>query len=171
MLRKLKRGAYALRPSESGRREIYTFTNHACMLPQHALIERLRALGLPPDDFVLFGSVPMWVKGLKTLYDIEIVARGSAWERVCSMGTPKSSRFGVGDIVELEGGLIEVYNGWGPGEWDVHALIDDAEVIDGFRVAKLEHVMRWKRTLGRPKDLEYVELIKGFLKKQENMLA
>jgi hypothetical protein len=42
----------------------------------HPLIRRLNAMKLDPDDYVVFGSAPMFAHGLTdTIDDLDIVAR------------------------------------------------------------------------------------------------
>ena len=48
-------------------------------------------------------------------------------------------------VVWLEGGAIEVYGGWLG--WDLDALIDNAEIIDGLPFARLKDVLAFKRSL------------------------
>jgi hypothetical protein len=57
-------------------------------------------------------------------------------------------------VVRLEGGGIEVFGGWLG--WDIDALIDNAEIIDGLPFARLEDVLAFKRFYGRPKDIAHV---------------
>ena len=64
--------------------------------------------------------------------------------------------------MRLEDGKIEVFGGWMG--WDIDALIDDAERIDGLPFARLEDVLAWKRAYARPKDLDHVRLIERYLR-------
>jgi hypothetical protein len=68
-------------------------------------------------------------------------------------------------VVRLEGGKIEVLGSWMG--WDIDALIAGAEWIDGLPFASLEAVLAWKRAYGRPKDLEHVRLIEGYLRDEK----
>jgi hypothetical protein len=43
--------------------------------------------------------------------------------------------------------------------WDIRAIIERAEVIDGLPFARLEDVLALKRSYGRPKDLEHARII------------
>jgi hypothetical protein len=56
--------------------------------------------------------------------------------------------------VRLEGGTIEIFDGWLG--WDADAIIDGAETIEGLPFARLEDVQAYKLHHGRPKDLEHV---------------
>lgn len=131
-------------------------------LKDQPLIGRLLALGLPPGDFAVFGSGPMMARGLTTSHDLDVIARGAAWERAAALGLGQKGIYG-GDKIELAEGLIEVFDAWGPGEWDTDELIDTADVIGGVRYVTLENVLRWKRLMNRPKDAGHIRLIEAYL--------
>lgn len=128
----------------------------------HPLIVALRKLGLPPDDFAVFGSGPMMAHGLKEASDLDIIARGLAWDLAWTLGDQQRAGDG-GPKAVFADGKIEVFKTWTPGEWDVNELIDGAEVVDGLRFVTLENVLRWKRLTGRPKDAEHIKLIENYL--------
>lgn len=128
-------------------------------LIDHPLIKQLLALDLPPDDFVVFGSGPMMARGIKESHDLDILARGAAWEKAAANGTTEANNGGRKTAI----GDLEIFNDWGPGEWDIDALIDGADVIDGIRFATLDNVLRWKKLVGRPKDQEHIRLIEAYL--------
>ncbi len=131
-------------------------------LGANPLVKKLLSLGLPPDDFVVFGSGPLMARGLRESHDLDVLARGAAWEKARAAGEPRLSKQGDPAAVFF-GGEIEVFGSWGPGVWDVDGLIDGADVIDGIRFATLENVLKWKRLLGRPKDLADIALIEAYL--------
>ena len=56
--------------------------------------------------------------------------------------------------------------GWGPGDWDVHQLIAEAEMIDSIPFVRLDQVREWKVISGREKDLEDVLLIDEYLESE-----
>jgi hypothetical protein len=65
-------------------------------------------------------------------------------------------------VVWLEGGAIEIFGGWLG--WDIDALIDNSEIIDGLPFVRLEDVLAFKLSLGRPKDVAHARLIEGYLR-------
>jgi hypothetical protein len=126
------------------------------------LLGKLRALALPKGDYAVFGSGPLAARGLVgEVRDLDVVARGAAWERAKELGPVRTAPEGD-PVVWLEGGAIEVYGGWVG--WDIDALIDNAEIIDGLPFARLKDVLAFKRSLGRPKDLAHVRLIEEHLR-------
>ncbi|MEW2379299.1 hypothetical protein AB0883_24810 [Micromonospora sp. NPDC047812] len=125
-------------------------------LDWHPLIRMLRALDLPTDDYVVFGSGPLLAHGLRTqLGDLDIVARGTAWHRLAAMSPPAPAPSGHGQMVRLQ---IEAADQWLPG-FDTAHLIATAEHHNGIPFAPLAEVVRSKRHTARPKDHRDLALI------------
>ena len=117
---------------------------------------KLRALELPTADYAIFGSGPLAVRGLiEEVHDLDVVARGTAWEQAKGLGEVRIAPEGD-PVVWLEEGSIEVFGGWLG--WDIDMLIDNAEIIDGLPFARLEDVLAFKLSLGRPKDTAHARL-------------
>ena len=137
-----------------------------------ALLQKLKDLGLPPDDYAIFGSGPMVAHGLKEFdHDIDVIARGPAWEKAMTLGTVIQAPM-RDHVVRLFDNKIEIFDGWKPGEWDKDELIDSAEIFDGIRYVQLEKCLEHKKRLLRNKDLkdiklieEHIDLIESYLKK------
>ena len=126
------------------------------------LLGKLRALDLPEGDYAVFGSGPLAAHGLvEEVRDLDVVARGPAWARAKELGPVRTAPKGD-PVVWLEGGAIEVFGGWLG--WDIDALIDNAEIIDGLPFARLEDVLAFKLSHGRPKDVAHARLIEEHLR-------
>jgi len=133
------------------------------------LLDLLRSLNLPSEDFAVFGSGPMYPRGIKDLgHDLDIVARGKAWDSACHISEPKVTQSGMGLVIEIEGGAIEIFKQWWPGNWDLDELIDTADVFDGIKYVSLENVIKWKKEMGRDKDLEHIKMIEEYLETQKS---
>ncbi|MCQ9131422.1 hypothetical protein [Streptomyces hilarionis] len=119
--------------------------------------QRLRALGLPRDDFVVAGSAPLFVRGLRDhVSDLDVVARGAGWRRARTLATPVPAPYGRGTVlsVGLADQRIEILNAWFPKLFGpVDRIIESAEVIEGIRFLSLSDTLRWKDVLRRPKDV------------------
>jgi hypothetical protein len=121
---------------------------------ENPLIRRLVDLGLERDDFVIFGSAPLLAHGLRqSIRDLDIVARGAAWRRASQIGVPAVGTIRGGPAFSLDGGRIQVFPDWLSEEWDTDVLIDQAEIIQGLRFARLADVLAYKKMLMRPKDI------------------
>jgi methylase of polypeptide subunit release factors len=126
----------------------------------HPFIARLVEFGLDRDDFVLFGSAPMLAHGLrKSIRDLDVVARGSAWQHALTHGTPGVGVVSGDPVMHLWGDRIQFSKGWISPSWDADELIDHAEIIEGIRFARLAEVLAYKRVLSRPKDIADIQQI------------
>lgn len=131
------------------------------------LLDKLKSLELPPEDFAIFGGGPLYPIGVKPLgHDIDLVARGAAWEKARSLGNIKMAEEG-NLMIALFNDEIEIFNEWIPGKWDIDELIDTADVYDGIRFVNLQNVIKYKRERGRPKDLEHLRMLEDYLTDKE----
>ena len=63
----------------------------------HRFFRELRSLRLPADDFVICGSGPLFARGwIDDPGDLDIVARGAAWEIVAGLGTVEAAPYSAG---------------------------------------------------------------------------
>lgn len=117
-----------------------------------ALRRAVLALDLPEGDWALFGSAPMLAHGLLArIGDVDVVARGPAWARALELGPVGRGR--EDRIVRAAPG-VDVFDGWLG--MDLDGIIDGAERRHGLPFAGLEHVLAYKRRLGRPRDREHI---------------
>lgn len=132
------------------------------------ILRRLAELGLPERDYALHSSAALVLRGiLEEAGDLDIVARGAAWERALAMldhgavldGGRQDLRVSVGDDVEI-------YDGW-MGD-DADTVISRAEPVGGVPCASLADVVAMKERLGRPKDLAHLERIAAYLARQRD---
>lgn len=137
----------------------------AMKIPEHPLFEALRKLDFPVGQYAIFGSGPMWVRGIRESDDLDIIARGGAWEQAKAGGIVGVKEYSGLQYVHFADEKIEAYNDWYPGKWDIDKLIDTAEIIDGIPFVRLESVVEWKKIMGREKDGKDLVLIQEYLLK------
>lgn len=131
------------------------------MLTWNEVRTRIGALGLGADDAVLMGSGPMLAHGLVDgIHDIDLVARGVAWERAARLGTAEPGEHGD-EVVHLHSS-VEVFSGWFGRPAD--EVFSTATRVDGILVGSLEEVLAFKLVLGRPKDLAHIALLREALR-------
>ncbi|MBD3009140.1 hypothetical protein [Streptomyces sp. 5-10] len=127
-------------------------------LSEQPLFKKLISLELPVNDFFVAGSGPMLAHGIRSsVGDLDIVARGAAWEKALRLGVPSLAPLGYVDHIVLASGEIEVLNGWF--DYDVDQLFSECEVFSGIMFAPLFRVIEWKVRLGREKDRDDIQAI------------
>ncbi|MEU6310292.1 hypothetical protein [Streptomyces sp. NPDC047014] len=116
---------------------------------------------------MIAGSGSLLVHGIRRqIGDLDVVARGAAWEVAGSFGTPEDAPMGWARRIGLMGETIEILDGWF--DYSVDSLIAEAEVVEGVRFMPLLRVMEWKSRLvaggvGRDKDLHDIAGIRAYL--------
>lgn len=119
---------------------------------------RLAALALPAGHHAVHGSGVLLAHGLiAEAHDLDLVARGPAWQAACAMKPPR--RHITDLVVQLD--EVEVFDGW-MGQ-DLDALIGGAELVGGMPCVRLEHVLAFKEQVHRPKDAHHIALIRAHL--------
>lgn len=132
-------------------------------IPDNRLLREFLSYGLDPDDYVIAGSCPLLAHGLRTqISDLDVIARGAAWDRAVALGKRGHAPFGDVKAVYLLDGAIEVLDGWFPDRWSTDELIDKAEIIDGVRFLTLERTLEWKEHLRREKDLADIAALERY---------
>jgi len=117
-------------------------------------------LELPPNDYVLFGSVPMLAHGLiSAVNDIDILARGEAWAKALELKS--FERAAGGDRVIRLGNCIDIFDAWMT--FDKKDILLRAQPIGGLPYADLQDVLEFKRYLNRPKDKVHIELLEAHI--------
>lgn len=135
-------------------------------IKNHPLIRRFLSLGLPKNDCAIFGSGPLYAYGIiKNPRDLDVIARGEAWQKVLKLGNPQ--KLPLGDkAIRLFDGKVEIMNVWIPGKLDIDKLIDTAEIVEDIRFVNLKIVLKWKKSMARPKDLKHIKMIEKYLRNQ-----
>ncbi|MGD0069623.1 MAG: hypothetical protein ABSB76_40165 [Streptosporangiaceae bacterium] len=132
-------------------------TARSAALSENRLIRRLikliAELDLDCRDFVIFGSGPLLARGLRRgIHDLDVVARGTAWQRVSERGIPEVGAISGAPMALFWGDRIQFSPVWISADWDTDDLIDRAEIIQGLPFAQLTDVLAYKQQLNRRKD-------------------
>jgi hypothetical protein len=120
-------------------------------------LEELKDLDLPQDQYAVFGSGPMAIRGMRPNEDIDIIVSNELWKRI--EGDHRKDDRGMVALSEH----IETSNSV-PYVDDAEAWIADADVIDGIRYVRLVRMLEWKKKMGREKDMRDIELILDYMK-------
>ena len=121
-------------------------------------LNKLNNINLPIDDFSIFGSGPMAIRGLRKASDIDIIVNQDNFKALLNKGYSRD--LNKGDIIINN--EIEIWDFWGPGEWDISQLIKESDKLYGFNFVKLEEVFKWKKINNRKKDLRDINIIRKY---------
>jgi len=129
----------------------------------------IKKLNLPLGQYAITGSGALGIRNLREIGDIDIIVDLELWNTL-------AKKYGVIDengikkIVFLNG-LIEAFqeDSFYTMKKDhsvpsITARINQADIIQGLPFESLEHVLYFKRTMGREKDLNDVLMIEAWQK-------
>ena len=133
------------------------------------IFSKLKELNLPTGEYVVVGGA-MAAHGIRDAHDLDILVTptlyqkliGEGWQQCLCDQCLKTSRIMLkkDDVVIVPNFILGKYLG------DTKYLIESADIINGFPFVKLEELVKFKRELGRPKDLEDIGLIETYLKQK-----
>lgn len=127
----------------------------------------IKALHLPIGEYAITGSGPLGIRNLREINDIDIIVSSTLWDAL-------SEKYGVIDTgvikkIIFPRGIIEAMgeNSFYSVPHDAFApLISErilhADIIEGLPFESLEHVLYYKRKMGREKDLQDIRIIKAW---------
>ena len=124
-----------------------------------SVVEKVRALRLPSDDYAVIGSGLLDAWGLRGSSDVDAVVSAKLFDELA-----EDSRFRIGSkhgdrFLECED--YEIFENWGAREEDSFAaLLRESVVGDGVRFVSPHYLVKKKNARGWEKDLRDVELLK-----------
>jgi hypothetical protein len=130
------------------------------------IIKEVKTLELPLGTYVVIGSSTLAIRGIRPAQDIDIIVTQDIYDRFKASGWKEQCFPGEERPCVLLYGLFDVGTSWSVRSYHptFEQLFNDADIIEGVPFASLKDVLQWKKTCGRDKDLEDVELIEAYLK-------
>ncbi len=131
--------------------------------------EAVRKLDLPIGKYAITGSGALGIRNLRKIGDIDIVVTEELWSLL-------AKKYGITDTAGVKkivfpDGIIEAF---GPCSFyceeedpDAPTIADriaKAEIIEGLPFESLQHVLYYKRRMGREKDLRDILIIEAIIK-------
>lgn len=129
--------------------------------------DRVKALGLPVNQFIVIGSGVMGALGLRESGDIDLVVNSELFNYLESQGWRKEIRHNEEKVLLKDD--VEAWLTWGNAKEPVffEQLCIQSIIIDGIRFCSPEYVMQWKKAKARPKDIEDVKLLERYIRAHE----
>lgn len=135
-------------------------------MTQSELFCRLKELNFPKGEYVVVGGA-MSAHGIRDAHDIDILVTPNLYRELYHKGWKQclcdqcleTSRLILhkNDVDIVPTYMFRDYIG------DTKGLIRDADFIEGFPFIKLEEFVKFKKQLGRPKDIKDIKLISDYL--------
>ena len=114
-------------------------------------LNKLKKLNLPKEDYAVFGSSPLAIRGLRENHDIDIIVKQKLWDKLVKKYPVEEDK-----VIKID--FIEIYRSWLPWIKDTDNLIDDAEIIHEIKFVKLKYVLLWKKIHNREKDKKDIDM-------------
>lgn len=129
-------------------------------------LEKFKEFGIPTSEYIIAGSGPMAIRGIREAQDVDVVVTEKIWNELVKKYEVKKNSFGKEKLDLSED--IEILN---PAEsiFTNSKLVPAAEIFaqadefDGIKFISLEHLKIFKQYLGREKDFEDIKLIDEYL--------
>ena len=137
-------------------------------------IDKLEKLGLPKNKYVIVSSGVMALYGIRENDDLDISVTPDLIYRILKMtkfnvkmykAKEDHHIFPLFPICRLFDGKIEI--GFRTFISSIHQLIRDATSYKGHLFLSFDHLINWKKDIGRKKDLDDIKLIERFCKKHK----
>ena len=126
-------------------------------------MDTLKELNIPKEDFVIYGSAPMVLRGLKEKNnDLDVLVRSSLWEQL-SVKYPNNIN---GDYIDINGVSFTRTSKNFLG--DIDEAIEKSDVIDGYNILSILETKRWKEKVGGERHLSDAKIIDEYLTKLES---
>ena len=105
-------------------------------------MDTLKELKIPKEDFVIYGSAPMVLRGLKEKNnDLDVLVKKNVWENL-SVKYPNNIN---GDYIDINGVSFTCKDMSLLG--NVDDVIKKSDVIDGFHILSLAETKNWKEKI------------------------
>ncbi len=138
----------------------------ALLMTGEQVIAKVKSLNLQPGTFIVFGSGPLAVAGIRGVRDIDMVVSESVAAQLEAAGWKRIDK-GPNDT-PLAHDVFEAHTGqwnFSPHTPTLEQLLEGATIVDGVPFASLEEVRGWKTASGGPKHLKDVAAIDDHFRK------
>ena len=133
------------------------------------IIQEVKKLNLPLSELVVVSGGTLQVLGIRNTNDIDLAATENLYNHLLKdVNWIQDIRK---DGIWLKKGVVEVLPKL---EWKNYPItaqeaIDNAIVVEGVNFMNLNHLIKFKKALGRDKDFNDINLINEYLEKTTSM--
>lgn len=132
------------------------------------IIQKIKELNFPPDQYVVFGSGTLDILGIRSAVDIDISVTKDLHEELRKSGEWKEEEkygkiFLKNDVFEINPELC-----WEKYKTTTEEAITCALIIEDIPFINLDELIKFKQALGREKDFKDIELINKYQAEKTN---
>lgn len=133
-------------------------------MKKEEIITKVQSLHFPENSYIVFGSGPLAVVGLREAQDIDFLVSEELFSQLKNTGWEELDKGGIDRPLVYD--CFEAHDNWNFSSYSptLEKLLSSAFVIEGIPFASLEEVRAWKLASGRLKDTADITLIDQFLK-------
>jgi len=128
------------------------------------LLGKFKKLNLPDGQYVIYGSAPLGIRGIREIHDLDVAVTNNLYQRLLKKYPKQEKKDKTKRFIKL--GKIEIIPPRCSLIRNIKRTISSADVIEGLRFVKLRDLIKWKRLMGRDKDFKDIKLIEEFLNKK-----
>ena len=132
-------------------------------MTKEEIISKVKTLNLPKNSYVVFGSCPLAVAGIRRANDIDLLVseevfaelKQSGWQELVKSPNDKP----------LVHDVFEAHNTWNFSSYSptLEHLLSTATLVEDIPFASLKEVRKWKASSERPNDFVDIGLIDKYL--------
>ena len=122
-------------------------------------LRELNKLKLNIDEYLIWGSSVLAIRGYRIARDLDIVVTKKCWEKLTKSYVVEGEKLNVIRIknIEIWNDLLNLTD-------KLDLVMKDKDVIEGYPFLKLKYTLEWKEFLHREKDITDIQLIEELLK-------
>jgi len=129
------------------------------------IFERVKNLGFPIGEYIVFGSGILEALGIRESRDIDVMVLPELFKKLRESKKYKEEmRWGkiflFGEDIDI-GAKLD----WENYSTTIEEAINTAMIINGIPFLNIKETIKFKKAMGREKDTRDIKLIKGYLKK------
>jgi len=134
-------------------------------MTKQEVINKMKSLNLPKGSYVVYGSAPFVIYGIRDVNDIDMYVSKEVFEDLKKKGWKKIYKGPKDEPITYD--IFEAHDTWefSPYSPTLPDLLSRATEVEGITFASLIDVKKWKQGSGRPKDIIDLKLIDDYLAK------
>lgn len=133
------------------------------MTKEEVLI-KVKSLDLPKGSYVVYGSAPLAVLGIREVNDIDLLVSDELYNELAKKGWKKIHKGPKDEPLTFD--IFDAHKSWEFSDYapKLSELLSRAVYVEDVPFASLIDVKKWKEASGRPKDITDLKLIDDYLK-------